>query len=539
MKSLLYVLLPIVVQSALPPFFIGKPTTDTILNYRLSKQFLRTGASVTDDYPYLQVHNFTQKLDHFDPYNTVTWNQKYYYNPSYSRNNSIIFLMIGGEGPESGHWAAYPEVQYLQWAQEFGADVFDLEHRFFGVSQPTGNMNTSSLRLLTTQQALADLAYFIESMNQQHQFKKPRWITFGGSYPGSLSAWFRQKYPELTVGSVASSAPLNLKLDFYEYAMVVETDLKVTDPACATAVKQAFDQIQQLSLTLEGRDSLSTTFNLVPKFDSNTTKLDISNFFGNLFNTFQGMTQYTYDGQSDRTHSNMTVRKMCDIMTNQTVTSLVQRTRNLFLWYNMFDPAGPDLSIMPNSYYDVIQQLSNGDLQILGEDGAAARGWMWLCCNEIGFLQTTNQGSNVFGSNVPLNLFVDMCTDMFGPDIKITQIRNRNTKSQTYYGGADFYEATNVVLPHGSLDPWHSLGTYKTKQNQAKLPYLINGTAHCSDMYPSYEGEPAALPAARAFIKENVKQFINYDPNVDGPDSSTFNMRYCLIIMLSFINALI
>lgn len=77
------------------------------------------------------------------------------------------------------------------------------------------DMQTSSLRYLTTQQALADLAFFIEFMNQQYGFKNPRWVTFGGSYPGSLAAWFRQKYPQLTVGSVASSAPVNLKLDFY------------------------------------------------------------------------------------------------------------------------------------------------------------------------------------------------------------------------------------------------------------------------------------------------------------------------------------
>ncbi|MQL25283.1 hypothetical protein EI011_24665, partial [Escherichia coli] len=97
------------------------------------------------------------------------------------------------EGPENGKWAANPNVQYLQWAKEFGADVFDLEHRFFGDSWPIPDMQTSSLRYLTTQQALADLAFFIEFMNQQYGFKNPRWVTFGGSYPGSLAAWFRQK----------------------------------------------------------------------------------------------------------------------------------------------------------------------------------------------------------------------------------------------------------------------------------------------------------------------------------------------------------
>ncbi|VDK31440.1 unnamed protein product [Anisakis simplex] len=30
-----------------------------------------------------------------------------------------------------------------------------------------------------------------------------------------LSAWFRQFYPELTVGALASSAPIGAKVDFY------------------------------------------------------------------------------------------------------------------------------------------------------------------------------------------------------------------------------------------------------------------------------------------------------------------------------------
>ena len=62
---------------------------------------------------------------------------------------------------------------------------------------------------LNSEQALADLAYFISQMNNNKMYRtteKNKWITVGGSYPGALSAWFRYKYPHLTVGAIASSA---------------------------------------------------------------------------------------------------------------------------------------------------------------------------------------------------------------------------------------------------------------------------------------------------------------------------------------------
>jgi hypothetical protein len=45
-------------------------------------------------------------------------------------------------------------------------------------------MTTENLKYLSTRQALADTAYFIDQMNKIHNFSNPRWIVFGGSYAG-------------------------------------------------------------------------------------------------------------------------------------------------------------------------------------------------------------------------------------------------------------------------------------------------------------------------------------------------------------------
>ena len=58
---------------------------------------------------------------------------------------------------------------------------------------------------------MADLAYFIQSMNEIHGLTGP-WIAFGGSYGGSLAAWAREKFPHLIKGAVSSSGPLLAKV---------------------------------------------------------------------------------------------------------------------------------------------------------------------------------------------------------------------------------------------------------------------------------------------------------------------------------------
>uniref|UniRef100_A0A0K0FIT1 Serine protease K12H4.7 n=1 Tax=Strongyloides venezuelensis TaxID=75913 RepID=A0A0K0FIT1_STRVS len=510
--------------TSLPHFLFGRSTkyglngfgerVYSINRYGLEKHLEMEELKKMDSNPYPDVQTgwFTNKVDHFDPKNTDTFQQYYQYNSKYYQKSDVydvVFMMVGGEDPISAKWVQNPEYQYIQMAQQHGAYIYQLEHRFFGQSIPYGNMNMTNVKYFTTEQALEDLATFIQAASAN--FTNPRWVIFGGSYPGAMTAWFAAKYPSLYVGAVASSAPVELKLDFYEYTMVMENTIKREGQECFDVVNASFNALKIATLTPQGRAHINQIFNLLPAFNESTlTQLDLTNFLANVFSTFQGIVQYTYDGRDDTTMNVYTTKTMCNYMIKTKGPLGYENIAAILRWTNQVYglPANTPLS---NSYWDSLVELrettysyGNND----NSDAMAARGWMWLCCNEMGWLQTTDQGRNIFHQLIPLNFYVNMCTDIFDSSVEITFIRDNNKKAKKFFGGADTYQANNVILPNGNLDPWHALGTYVTNNTTHQYPYLIDGTAHCGDMYPDYDGQPASLGPVRKFIKSTVSDFI-------------------------------
>jgi pimeloyl-ACP methyl ester carboxylesterase len=136
-----------------------------------------------------------------------------------------------------------------------------LEHRFFGKSQPTYDYSTDNLYYLSIDQALADFVTFQSFLNAQFNLTASnRWVSFGGSYSGALSAWLRQKYPDKFYAAYASSAPIALEQDFYEYLEVVAYAVKTTSPTCLRNLYSTVEQIKELVKTSAGRKTLSEKF---------------------------------------------------------------------------------------------------------------------------------------------------------------------------------------------------------------------------------------------------------------------------------------
>jgi len=207
--------------------------------------------------------------------------------------------MIGGEGEANPVWMTTGA--WKDYAANVNGAMMLLEHRYYGKSHPTEDLSVKNLNWLTSQQALADIAGFITAINIQHNIDS-RWIALGGSYPGSLAAWARLKYPHLIHGSVSTSGPLKAKADFFEYLEVVTDALNEARPDCSNTLNDAIKKVQVMTRKRSNWSTITKMFNLCSAFNGNSL-VDITNLFEALVGNFEGIVQYNKTTEISRERS--------------------------------------------------------------------------------------------------------------------------------------------------------------------------------------------------------------------------------------------
>jgi len=426
---------------------------------------------------------FSQELDHFNAQNVNTWQQRYFVNDEFWNPDlgGPIFLMVGGEGAIDAGYVSGLEMAV--WAQKFGALMFALEHRFYGESQPFADQTTENFAFLSSQQALADLANFIQTMKLEYYAEDAPVVTFGGSYPGNLAAWFRIKYPHLTIGSIASSAPVQATLDFYQYLDVVDASLDdYASPTCVNLISNATSIIESMLLTSEGQTQLQLLFDTCSPLNN---ELDIATFMSNLMGNWMGTVQY-----NDELGNPIDLEYLCDIMGNAStplqgyvkVNSVFQGTQCMLVSYN-----------------ETIAQLLS---TVPVTQGVGPRSWTYQTCAEFGYFQSTDSENQPFGNLVPLSYYIQMCDDLgWGFGVRIEETLN-------FYGGNQPTGSSKVVFVNGSIDPWHALSvTHSIGKHITAI--VIDGTAHCADMFPDSPRDPPGLAQAHAEIASTIRGWLD------------------------------
>lgn len=360
-------------------------------------------------------------------------------------------------------------------------------------------MSTKNLKYLSSEQALADLAYFIEA--QKLHLKGNKWIVFGGSYPGSLAAWFRLKYPHLAHGAVASSAPLLAKINFKEYLGVVTDALETTSQGrqCTSAVRKAAAELELRIAEPRCCQETEKLLRLCDRLDP-FSQLDVANLFESLAGNFEGVVQYNKDNRISARGANVTIDVLCDVMTDESLGSPLARYAAINSM--LLDVAGEKCL---DFRYDKMLK----DMRAVAWNSSASEGgrqWLYQTCTEFGYYQSSELVRQPFGRRFPVEFSVRQCGDIFGARFSADLLRDAVRRTNTLYGALKL-RLERVVFPNGSIDPWHALGI--TTNGTGNAAVYIQGTAHCADMYPPSDKDSAELREARRLIEQHLLSWLS------------------------------
>ncbi|KAJ8369091.1 hypothetical protein SKAU_G00091190 [Synaphobranchus kaupii] len=440
-----------------------------------------------------------QSMDHVDREVVETFPQRYFVNEAYwERPHGPVFLYIGGEAAISMY--SVMAGHHVDMAEEHGALLVALEHRFYGASINPDGLHTEKLRYLSSQHALVDLVTFHKHISEKYDLThKNTWISFGGSYPGALSAWLRGKFPHLIYGAVASSAPVKAKLDFSSYNKVVGESL--LDEAvggslkCLGAVWEAFAAVEAKLLggneTQVGKDFGSCQPLEEPE--------DQTELIQSLADIIMGTVQYDGEGAP------LTIEKLCAIITNKSeeFEEEEEAYEKLVKLVRVYQAMTGE-PCMETSHKLSIQELSNTTVK---PSGVGERQWLFQTCNEFGYYQTCEDASCPFSRLLTLQSQTELCPLLFG--VSQSSLPSNIVFTNHFYGG-DHPETHRVLYVNGDIDPWHELsvlrnGTARADRDRA---IFIDGTAHCADMSSDKPEDPSTLKEARREIEMHVAKWL-------------------------------
>ncbi|KAK0289501.1 hypothetical protein LTR35_002698 [Friedmanniomyces endolithicus] len=208
----------------------------------------------TTGYP---AHTIDQLIDHFPnssryaPHTSATFKQRYFFDDSYYQPGGPVFLYIGGETSGESRFSNLETgiIQILMQATN-GLGVI-LENRYYGESYPFNSSTTDELQYLTTEQSIADNAYFVQhatfpGVNATLTTPHAPWILYGGSLAGAQTAFSLHTYGGdggLLWAGIGASATTKAKLAYVEWYDPIQ---KFAPQDCVGSINAIVDNIDRI-----------------------------------------------------------------------------------------------------------------------------------------------------------------------------------------------------------------------------------------------------------------------------------------------------
>ncbi|CAL6094596.1 Serine_peptidase [Hexamita inflata] len=418
---------------------------------------------------------FKQRLDHFafNQNYLKLFDQRYFVNENFLTEGVTVdtaIIEIGGEGTVSrapgGTKTNYDVLGEI--AMKYNAPIFELEHRFYGESQPFAESETplasENLKYLSSRHAIADLVNFIYQTDKQYCIAQGktyipgktclRWMIAGGSYAGAVSAWITQQHPHLFAASISSSGVVDAHYELPEFDS--HTYAAAGTP-CAQAYTLAMRQIEQV--TESGSDKYLNLFK--------ATREHLSDFY--YFIADSSLMVFQYGDWNTFCPQNLnTVWKQSGDVTEAFVQYLAKN----------YEYAGYDRDSLKK---DV-------------KTSSMFRQWWYQTCTEVAYYQPAPVLNSIRSKMVTTEWHLDICKYAFG-----LELMNPTERTNNYYGNTLVY-GPDTYFSNFWQDVWHIVGVTAETKNVPKenIGYInCRDCGHCVDLHVYKAQDPQSLKDMR------------------------------------------
>ncbi|KAK4222751.1 putative serine protease EDA2 [Podospora fimiseda] len=487
-------------------------------------------------------HTIQVPIDHFhndsiyEPHSDGTFPLQYWFDASHYKKGGPIIVLQGGETEGVGRLPFLQKGIVAQLAQATNGLGVILEHRYYGKSIPTPDFSTENLRFLTTDQALADQAYFAQNIvfpGLEHlnltSHKNP-YIAYGGSYAGSFVAFLRKLYPDVYWGSIASSGVPEAIYDYWEY---YEAARIYSPKDCVVATQKLTHMVDKILLlnktnTPETAQRLKTAFGL-----GNLTRND--DFANTISSGIAGLQGLNWDPAINSTDFGFYCSNISSTSILHPQTASLESEARALLTAGGYASEVDTLTPQLLNYIGYVNATTVSHCRRRSQDDCFTnynstfyrqndlkqtwRLWSYQYCFEWGYLQT---GSGAPESQLPL---ISRLIDIPFLSTVCREAFNITTPSQVErinkFGGVNI-SYPRLAHVDGEWDPWRAASPHRIglpeRENTLSQPFiLIEGGVHHWDENGLFRNEttkelpPRPVKDAQSqeasFVKEWVKEW--------------------------------
>ncbi|KAI0005684.1 peptidase S28 [Xylariaceae sp. FL0662B] len=490
------------------------------------------GTRETDIQALYPEYNLSTPIDHFhndslyEPHSDGTFNLRYWFNAQFYKPGGPIIVLASGETSGVDRLPFLQKGIVYQLAKATGGLGVILEHRYYGTSIPVDDFSTENLRFLTTDQALADTAYFAKNVkfagleDADVSPESTPWIAYGGSYAGAFVAFLRKLYPDVYFGAISSSGVPEAIWDYWQY---YEAAAVYGPPDCIETTKKLTNVVDNI---LIGKAGSKYVAQLKEAFGLPNVTHD-NDFASAITGGITALQSYNWDPAE----SSDDFFLYCGNVSSDSVLYPDTEERRTSV----------EELITAGGYEDELETLANRMLNYIGFIGFTSvsscnqtqdecfsthdtafyaqddisqtwRLWPYQVCTQWGYLQT---GSGVPEDQLPLisrtidlNYSAITCRNAFN----LTE--PADVEAINKYGGYNI-SYPRLAFIDGEWDPWRAAGVHALelpeRTSTPSEPYiLIDDAVHHWDengLFPN-ETTPDIPPPAVAQTQQKIAEFV-------------------------------